>query len=114
MQDKRFRLDAFGEYGSHLLATPCPEQPRPCLLDSLRTVLVIYRMLGPLVGGYLAVWGGFSAPFYAAAIIGVLMIPIPLVMPDSKKSPSHLSAVEASLGGSVVVYLEIEPMVCFL
>lgn len=41
-------------------------------------------MVGPLLGGYLAALGGFSAPFYAAAIIGALMIPIPLLMRDSK------------------------------
>lgn len=59
-----------------------------CMMPNL-----LCRMLGPLVGGYLAVWGGFSAPFYAAAIVGVLMIPIPILMPDRKQTLSDPASI---------------------
>ena len=65
----------------------CPQKLSLYLRHDSRNpdILVLRRMLGPLVGGYLAVWGGFSAPFYAAALIGILMIPIPILMPDREQ-----------------------------
>jgi len=66
------------------------------LLGVLESCLAVGWMVGPLFGGYLAVWGGFSAPFYAAAAIGFLMIPVPFLMPDSE-APTLQNQAYASL-----------------
>lgn len=50
-------------------------------------------MVGPLFGGYLASWGGFSAPFYAAALVALVLIPIPLLMPGGETFSSTLPVI---------------------
>jgi len=78
------------------------------LLGVLESCLAVGWMVGPLFGGYLAVWGGFSAPFYAAAAIGFLMIPVPFLMPDNQKGvlPAHHSTAHIT-HWSLLGHLEI-------
>ena len=57
-------------------------------LGILESCLALGWMIGPLAGGYLASAGGFSAPFYTAALAGVLLLPIPFIMPDGDETSS--------------------------
>ena len=59
-------------------------------LGILESCLALGWMIGPLAGGYLASAGGFSAPFYTAALAGVLLLPIPFIMPDGEELSSQI------------------------